>query len=150
LSRHALSHGTPRHQLTPSRAAGPPRRYAKSHMRRVIGALLLLGAAATPSIAPAAQPQLKGSWEAARGANDERLYVILAEAARAKIVTKSEAPRPGAPDKRPVGLSPFGKWTRQGGDVVITYSNTNIKDHLRYVAREPLKAVGLSGGAPAL
>ena len=119
-------------------------------MKQLVGALLLLGAAATPSIAPAAQPQLKGSWEAARGTNDERLYVVLGEDGKAEIVTEYEVSLPGAPDKRHVRTSTFGKWTRKGGDVVITYSNTNIKDRLRYVAREPLAAVGLSGSAPAL
>jgi len=119
-------------------------------MKQLIGALVLLGAATMPSVALAAQPQLKGSWEAARGANDERLYVVLSEDGKAEIVTEYEVSLPGAPDKRRVRTSTFGKWTHKGGDVVIGYANTNIKDRLRYVAREPLAAVGLSGSAPAL
>ena len=111
---------------------------------------MLLGAVATPFLAPAAQPQLKGSWEAARGANDERLYVVLGEDGRAEIVTEYAVSLSGAPDKRRVQTTTFGKWTQKGGDVVINYANTNIKDRLRYVAREPLAAVGLSGSAPAL
>jgi hypothetical protein len=103
-----------------------------------------------PSIVPAAQPQLKGTWEAARGANDERLYVVLGEDGKAEIVTEYQVALPGAPDKRLVRTSTFGKWAHKGGDVVISYANTNIKDRLRYVAREPLVAVGLSGSAPAL
>jgi hypothetical protein len=119
-------------------------------MKQLIGALALLGAVATPSIVAAAQPQLTGSWEAARGADDERLYVVLGEGGKAEIVTEYAVSLPGAPDKRRVQTSTFGKWTQKGGDVVISYANTNIKDHLRYVAREPLAAVGLIGSAPAL
>ena len=119
-------------------------------MKQLIGALVLLGAAAMPPISPAAQPQLNGSWEAARGVNNERLYVVLGEDGKAEIVTEYEVTLPGAPDKRRVRTSTFGKWTRKGGDIVISYANTNIKDHLRYVAREPLTAVGLSGSAAAL
>jgi len=110
---------------------------------------VLLGAA-MPSIAHLAQPQLSGSWEAARGANDERLYLVLSSDGKAEIVTEYEVSLPGAPDKRRVRTSTFGKWTHKGGDVVISYANTNIKDRLRYIAREPLAAVGVSGSAPAL
>ena len=119
-------------------------------MKQLIGALVLLGGAALLSVATAAQPMFNGSWEAARGANDQRLYVILGDSGVAEIVTEYEVSLPGAPDKRRVRTSTFGKWTHKGGDVVISYANTNIKDRLRYVAREPLAAVGLSGSAPAL
>jgi len=119
-------------------------------MKQLIGALVLLGAMATPSIAAAAQPQLTGSWEAARGPNNERLYLVLGGDGKVEIVTEYEVSLPGAPDKRRVQTSTFGKWTQKGGDVTISYANTNIKDHLRYVPREPLAAVGLSGSSPAL
>jgi len=119
-------------------------------MKQLIGALVLLGALATPYVAAAAQPQLTGSWEAARGADDERLYVVLGKDGKAEIVTEYKVSLPGAPDKRRVRTSTFGKWTQKGGDVIISYANTNIKDRLRYVARAPLASVGLSGSAPAL
>ena len=119
-------------------------------MKQLIGALVLLGAVAMPSVATAAQPPLTGSWEAARGPNNERLYVVLGGDGRVEIVTEYEVQLPGALDKRRVRTSTFGKWTHKGSDIVISYANTNIKDHLRYVAREPLAAVGLSGSAPAL
>src|SRR5215510_1758495 len=119
-------------------------------MKQLIGALVLLGSATILPIAVAAQPELNGSWEAARGANDERLYVVLGADGKAEIVTEYDVSLPGAPDKRHVRTSTFGKWTHKGGDVVISYANTNIKDRLRYVAHQPLAAVGLSGSAPAL
>jgi hypothetical protein len=117
-------------------------------MMQIFAVLLLLGAGALPSIAGQAQPQVNGSWEAARSANDERLYVVLGEQGKAEIVTEYDIPLPGAPGKQRVRSSTFAKWTRKGNDVVITYSN--IKDRLRYVAHQPLTALGLSGSTPAL
>ena len=117
-------------------------------MKQIFAVLLLLGAGALPSVAAPAQPQVSGSWEAARTANDERLYVVLGKEGKAEIVTEYDIPLPGGPGKRRVRSSMFAKWTRQSNDVVITYAN--IKDRLRYVARQPLSALGLNGSAPAL
>ncbi|HTS54496.1 MAG TPA: hypothetical protein VMH26_14570 [Burkholderiales bacterium] len=117
-------------------------------MKQIFAVLLLLGAGAPASIAGQAQPQVSGSWEAARTANDERLYVVLGKEGKAEIVTEYYIPLPGPPGKQRVRSSTYGKWTRHSSDVVITYAN--IQDRLRYVAHQPLTALGLSGTAPAL
>jgi hypothetical protein len=117
-------------------------------MKQMFAVVLLLGAGALSSVAVSAQPQVGGSWEAARSANDERLYVVLGEEGKAEIVTEYYIPLPGPPGKQLVRSSTFAKWMHKGNDVVITYAS--IKDRLRYVAHQPLTALGLSGNAPAL
>ncbi len=114
-------------------------------MKQIFAALLLLGAGALLPAAGAGEPAVTGTWEAVRTVNDERLYVVLGDKGKAEVVEEYELPMPGKPHAR---SSTFGKWTRKGNDVVVTYGS--ITDRLRYVAREPLAAVGLSGAAPAL
>jgi hypothetical protein len=114
-------------------------------MKHTFAVVLLLSAGALLPAAGAAQPGVTGAWEAARTANDERLYIVLGDKGKAEVVEEYLLPMPG---KQRARSSTFGKWTRKGNDVVVTYGN--ITDRLRYVAREPLTAVGRSGSAPAL
>ena len=114
-------------------------------MKQIFAALLLLGAGALLPAAGAAQPGVTGAWEAARTADDERRYIVLGETGKAEVVEEYLLPMRSNQRTR---SSTFGKWTRKGNDVLVTYGN--ITDRLRYVAREPLAAVGLNGSAPAL
>jgi hypothetical protein len=116
-------------------------------MRQTLAALGLLGAGALALTVPAAAREgaITGTWEAARTVNDERLYVVLGDNGKAEVVEEYLLPTPG---KQRARSSTFGKWKQKGPDVVITYGS--VTDRLRYMAREPLAAVGLSGSAPAL
>ena len=117
-------------------------------MRLSLAAVFLLAAITLPSIAAAAPPKLTGSWEAARTPDDERVYLVLKGKGKAEIVAEYDFTLPGQAGKRRGRSITFGRWTLKGNDVVITYAK--IKELLRYVDREPLTAVGLSGTSPAL
>jgi hypothetical protein len=114
-------------------------------MRQTLVALVLLGAGALVPAAGAGEGAITGTWEAARTVNNERLYIVLGDKGKAEVVEEYELPTPG---KQRALSSTFGKWARKGNDIVVTYGS--VTDRLRYVAREPLAAVGLSGSAPAL
>lgn len=115
-------------------------------MKQTFAALILLGAGVLVPAAGAGQPAINGTWEAARTVTDERLYIVLGDGGKAEVVEEYELPIPGK--KQRTRSSTFGKWVRKGNEIVVTYGN--IRDRLRYVAREPLAAVGLTGRAPAL
>ena len=117
-------------------------------MRPSLAAISLLAAIALPSVAAAAPPGVTGSWEAARSPDDERVSLRLKDLGKAEIVAEYDFTLPGQAGKRRGRSITFGCWTFKGNDVVIIYAK--IKELLRYVAREPLTAVGLSGTAPAL
>jgi hypothetical protein len=116
-------------------------------MKQTLAALVLLGAGAlVPAVAAAAgEGVITGTWEAARTINDERLYIVLSDRGKAEVVEEYQLPTPG---KQRARSSTFGKWARKGNDIVVTYGT--VTDRLRYVAREPLDTVGMSGRAPAL
>jgi hypothetical protein len=114
-------------------------------MKKTLAALVLLGANAVVLPAGAGERAITGTWEAVRTVNDERLYIVLGDKGKAEVVEEYELPTPG---KQRARSSTFGKWSRKGNDIVVTYGN--VTDRLRYVAREPLAVVGLSGSAPAL
>lgn len=115
-------------------------------MKQTFAALILLGAGVLVPTAGAGQPAINGTWEAARTVNDERLYIVLSDQGKAEVVEEYELPMPGK--KQRARSSTFGKWVHRGNEIVVTYGN--ISDRLRYVAREPLAAVGITGSAPAL
>jgi hypothetical protein len=117
-------------------------------MKQTFAAFLLLAAGALSSAASAEPPKLTGSWEAAHTPDEERVYLVLRDMGKAEIVAEYDFTLPGQPGKRRGRSTTFGKWTMDGNDVVVTYAK--LTDRLRYVEREPLKAVGLSGSAPAL
>jgi len=109
--------------------------------------LLLVMSVAAVLPAAAAPPSLTGSWEAARSPDDERLYLTLKDMGKAEIVSEYDLAVPGQGKHRGRSTS-FATWTLKGNDVIITYAE--IKERLRYVADEPLSAIGLTGTAPAL
>lgn len=117
-------------------------------MKQIFAAVLLLAAGALSTTASADPPKLTGSWEAARTPDDERVYLVLKDMGKAEIVAEYDFTLPGQPGKRRGRSITFGKWQLQGNDVIVTYAK--LTDRLRYVEKEPLKAVGLSGSAPAL
>jgi hypothetical protein len=117
-------------------------------MKQTCAAFLLLAVGGLSSAASAAQPKLTGSWEAAHTADEERVYLVLKDMGKAEIVAEYDFTLPGQPGKRRGRSTTFGKWKMDGNDVVVTYAK--LTDRLRYVEREPLKAVGLTGSAPAL
>jgi hypothetical protein len=115
-------------------------------MKRTFAALVLLCAGGVVPAAGAGQPAVAGTWEAARAPNDERLYIVLSDKGKAEVVEEYELPVPGK--KQRARSSTFGTWVRKGNEIVVTYGN--VMDRLRYVAREPLATIGLTGSAPAL
>ena len=115
-------------------------------MKQTFAALVLLCAGAVVPAAGAGQPAVAGTWEAARALNDERLYIVLSDKGKAEVVEEYELPLPGK--KQRVRSSTFGTWVRKGNEIVVTYGN--VMDRLRYVAREPLATIGLTGSVPAL
>jgi len=117
-------------------------------MKQIFAAVLLLAAGALSSTASAAPPKLTGSWEAAHTPDDERVYLVLKDMGKAEIVAEYDFTLPGQPGKRRGRSITFGKWELRGNDVMVTYAK--LTDRLRYVEKEPLTAVGLSGSAPAL
>jgi len=114
-------------------------------MQRTFAAFLLFSASALVPAASAGEPAIAGAWEAAHPDNDDRLYIVLEDRGKAQIVAEYEVPMPAKQRLRSIT---YGKWTRKGNDVAITYAE--VTDRLRYVPREPLSAVGLRGTAPAL
>jgi hypothetical protein len=91
---------------------------------------------------------LIGTWEAARGPEDERLFVRLQEKGKAQIVSEYDFQLPGAPGKRRGRSTTFGKWSVKGNSLVITYAK--VTDQLVYDDKLPLTGVGLEGTAAAL
>jgi hypothetical protein len=114
-------------------------------MRHTFAALLLFGVGALVPALGAGQPSIAGIWEAAHPDNDDRLYIVLGDRGKVQIVAEYELPTPGKQRGR---STTFGTWARKGSEIVITYGD--VTDRLRYVPRESLSAVGLSGTAPAL
>ncbi len=108
----------------------------------------VLAAAAGPAAAAVSTASLIGTWEAARTADDERLYVRLLDKGKAEIVAEYDFELPGAPGKRRGRSTTYGKWTVKGDDVLITYAQ--VKDKLRYSDKLPLSEIGLEGASPAL
>jgi len=116
-------------------------------MKHTLAALVLLATIGTAPPALAASPVLTGSWEAARTPDDERLYLVLKVMGKAEIVAEYDLAIPGQGAHRSRSTT-FGTWALKDGEVIVTYAR--VKDRLRFVGAEPLKAVGLSGTAPAL
>jgi len=114
-------------------------------MRHAFAAFLLFGASALAPLVASGAPSIAGTWEAAHQDNNERLYIVLRDGGKGEIVTEYDVPMPGKQRLRSVT---YAKWTRKGNDVAISYAE--VTDHLRYIPREPLSAVGLNGTAPAL
>jgi len=114
-------------------------------MKRIFAAVLLLAVSVVTPAVSAGVPAIAGTWEAARAPNGDRLFIVLGEKGKAEIVEEYQLPQRG---KQRMRTSTYGKWVRKGNDVLLTYAD--ITDRLRYVAREPLAAVGLIGNAPAL
>lgn len=117
-------------------------------MRHCLATLLMLSALSVAAVA-ADTPKLTGSWEAAHaGGDSERIYLVLKDMGKAEIITEYDFTLPGQPGKRRGRSTTFGKWKVKGNDVTVTYAK--ITESLRYVEQVSLKAVGLSGTAPAL
>lgn len=91
---------------------------------------------------------LIGTWEAARSAADERLYIKLMEQGKAQIVAEYDFQLPNRPGKRRGRSTTYAKWSVKGDDVIVTYSK--ITDRLRYNGALPLTEIGLEGKAAAL
>lgn len=113
---------------------------------RILALLFLLALASpAPAVGTAA---LLGTWEAARTADDERLYVTLKEKGKVEIIAEYDFSLPGMPDKRRGRSTTFGKWSVKGDDVVITYAK--VRDRLRYSDKLPLTEIGVAGSAAGL
>jgi hypothetical protein len=110
-------------------------------------AFLFLLALASPAAA-AGGAALLGTWEAARGTDDERLFLRLLEKGKAEIVSEYDFQLPGQPGKRRGRSTTFGKWSVKGNSVVLTYAK--VKDQLVYDDRLPLGEVGLEGTSAGL
>lgn len=108
-----------------------------------VAAALFLSAGAA-----SAAPVLTGSWEAAQGADGERLYLVLEDKGRAKIVEEYNFELPGQPGKRHGRSTTFAHWRMKGKDVVLNYAKRD--ERLRYADALSLDAVGRTGTAPAL
>lgn len=116
-------------------------------MKFLFAATLVAFAVSLPAhaVAPGA---LIGTWEAARGPDDERMFVRFMEKGKAQIVSEYDFQIPGAPGKRRGRSTTYGKWSVKGDDVVVTYSK--VRDRLRYSDKHSLSDVGLDGVAPGL
>jgi hypothetical protein len=117
-------------------------------MKQTFLAILLLAAGVLSSPADAAPPKLTGSWEAARTPDDERLYLVLKDMGKAEIIGEYDFTLPGQSGKRRGKSTTFGHWSVDGDQITVTYSK--FVDRLRYVEKESLSALGLTGSAPAL
>lgn len=91
---------------------------------------------------------LVGTWEAARSAEDERLYIKLMEKGKAQIIAEYDFQLPNMPGKRRGRSTTFAKWSVKGDNIMITYSK--VTDRLRYDAAFPLAEIGREGAAAAL
>lgn len=116
-------------------------------MKSLFAATLVAFAVSLPAhaVAPSA---LIGTWEAARGPDDERMYVRFMEKGRAQIVAEYDFQIPGAPGKRRGRSTTYGKWSVKGDEVVVSYAK--VRDHLRYSDKHSLSDIGLDGAAPGL
>ena len=109
--------------------------------------LLSLFALCGPAYAVGASALL-GTWEAARTAEDERMYVRLMEKGKAEIVAEYDFELPGQPGKRRGRSTTFAKWRVTGDDVTISYAK--VRDRLRYSSAHPLSEIGLEGKSAGL
>lgn len=116
-------------------------------MKSLFAATLVALAISLPAHAVAPNALL-GTWEAARGLDDERMYVRFMEKGKAQIVAEYDFQIPGAPGKRRGRSTTYGKWSVKGDDVLITYAK--VRDRLRFSDKQPLSDVGLEGAAPGL
>jgi hypothetical protein len=90
---------------------------------------------------------LLGTWEAARSATGDRLYVRLQEKGKAEVVAEYDFQLPGQPTRRGRSTT-IAKWTVKGGELTLTYAK--VRDRLRYNPKVPLAQFGQPGSAPAL
>jgi hypothetical protein len=129
--------------------AGPPAPILETlaTMNARLAVLLCLLALGMPAYAvrPAV---LVGTWEAARGPDDERMFVRLMDKGRAEIVAEYDFQLPGQPGKRRGRSTTFAKWSVKGDDITIAYAK--VRDRLRYSDKQPLSEIGLDGNAAAL
>ena len=102
----------------------------------------------TTPVAFAAAPVLVGGYESARTSDDEFVRVTLEGKGRAVIVEEHNFQIPGDPAKRRGRTTTYGKWSRKGNSITLTYAR--IKDRLRYDAALSLQPLGQSGTAAAL
>lgn len=116
-------------------------------MKSLFAATLVAFAFSLPAHAVAPNA-LIGTWEAARGVDDERMYVRFMEKGKAQIVAEYDFQIPGAPGKRRGRSTTYGKWSVTGDDVVVSYAK--VRDRLRYSDKQSLSDVGRDGSAPGL
>lgn len=91
---------------------------------------------------------IPGNFDSARTPDDERIQLRLLSEGKAQIIAEHNFLMPGDESRRRGRTTSYGKWTRKGDVVTLTY--TNIQDRLRYSAHTSLASVGLAGGAPGL
>ena len=90
---------------------------------------------------------LIGTWEAARSASGDRLYLNLQAKGQAEVIAEYDFQLPGQPSRRGRSTT-MAKWSLKGSELILTYAK--VKDRLRYNPKSPLSQIGLSGSAPAL
>lgn len=112
----------------------------------VLAAALLWGA--LQAMAMAAPAELVGEYESARTPDDEFIRLTLKPDGKALIVAENNFQIPGDAAKRRGRTTSYGKWTRKGDTVTLTYSK--ISDRLKFDAATPLTRIGLTGSAAAL
>jgi hypothetical protein len=90
---------------------------------------------------------LLGTWEAARPASGDRLYVRLQDKGRAEVIAEYDFQLPGQPTRRGRSTT-MAKWTLKGSELTLSYAK--VRDRLRYNPKLPLTQIGQPGSAPAL
>jgi len=90
---------------------------------------------------------LLGTWEAARTAEGDRLYILLKDKGNAEVVAEYDFQLPGQPTRRGRSTT-MAKWTLKGDELTLTYAK--VRDRLRYKPNMSLAQVGRQGSAAAL
>lgn len=100
------------------------------------------------SAAWAAAPAPMGDYASARTPDDEFVRLTLAPKGKAIIIAEHNFQVPGDASRRRGRTTTYGKWSRKGDVVTLTYAK--LTDRLRYEAAAPLDRIGLPGKAAAL
>lgn len=111
----------------------------------VVSALIFAVPLPTTWAAPAA---LMGDYESARTSDEEFVRLSLQAGGKAVIVAENNFMIPGDASKRRGRTTSYGKWSRKGEIVTVTYSK--VRDRLKFDTATPLARIGMTGTAVAL
>src|SRR5262249_10310088 len=116
LSRHALPHGAPGHQLNRPLGGGM-RAFARVTALAVIAVLI----ASSDGALAVTVRDLAGTWETARSPGGDRLYIRLQDKGQAEVVTEYDFQLPGQPTRRGRSTT-MAKWSVKGDELTLSYA----------------------------